>query len=96
MIKRTCPSCKNRSVLVAELYDGSRCLSCHKTVEVNVIYSWGLSLILVAIAGVSFHYGLGAVGLCATAIIVVYSSGYKKIISHYFPLKVYLGARENA
>ena len=86
---RLCPVCKNKAVQRQNIYQGARCLHCHRIVEVNVLYSSGVSLVLAAIVGLSFHYSYGTVGLCTTVILVIYSSGYKAITTRYFPLKSY-------
>lgn len=86
---RKCPVCESVAVDVEELSNGSRCLSCHRLVEVNVVYSVGVSLILAVLVWWSFRNDYGPLGLFFTALMCIYSAGYKKIISNYFPLKVY-------
>jgi hypothetical protein len=86
---RRCPSCQSIAVNIDELSSGSRCLHCHETVEVNAIYSIGLSLVLAVLVSWAFRNSYGPLGLFFTALLCIYSSGYKQITSNFFPLKVY-------
>ena len=88
---RKCPACHTLGVEVDELMSGARCLSCHRIVEVNVVYSCGLSILLGVLVWWSFRNDYGPLGLFFTALVCIYSAGYKKIISNHFPLKVYGG-----
>jgi hypothetical protein len=67
-------------------------MHCHKIIDVDALYSIGLTVALAVIAGVSFSYSYGVVGLCATVFLVLYSSAYKEIITRYLPLKSYRGS----
>lgn len=86
---RRCPSCQSIAVNIDELSSGSRCLHCHETVEVNATYSWGVSIVLAVLVWWAFRNSYGPLGLFFTALLCIYSSGYKQIISNFFPLKVY-------
>ena len=86
---RKCPNCQNLAVNIDEVSAGSRCLTCHKLVEVDALYSIGVSVVLGVLVWWSFRNSYGPLGLFFTAVLCIYSSGYKQIISNYFPLKVY-------
>lgn len=89
---RICPNCKNHTIDPAELFQGARCLSCHKTIEVNAIYAWGISIVLLTLALISFRYEQEVIGLIFTVTLLTYTAFYKKIASQYLPLKAYSDA----
>lgn len=92
---RICPICGNSSVDPEELAKGSRCLSCHSIIEVNIVYAIGISLLLLALALLSFKYDQGVLGLLFTITLVLYSSCQKKFTQNYLPLKAYEDENRN-
>lgn len=86
---RKCPYCKEQGVDSAHIYEGARCLFCSKIIEVDLFYIILLSLISVLSVSFLFANSYGVAGLILTVVMVVFSSGYKKITSRVFPLKTY-------
>lgn len=86
---RKCPLCKGNSIDTKELSNGARCLSCHSLIEVNIYYSWGMSIILCAITVLLFKQSFVTIGWFSLFVMIIFTSNYKYWITNYFPLKSY-------
>jgi hypothetical protein len=88
-ILRKCPCCGNKGVDINELFTGAHCLYCTCLIEVNSLYSYGLSIILCGLSILFFKLSLLMLGTLTLVGLLFYTSSYKYLISRYLPLKNY-------
>ncbi|MDP6097802.1 MAG: hypothetical protein QGG67_17720 [Gammaproteobacteria bacterium] len=88
-MSRTCPNCNVGQVKCTDIPRDSVCPNCHRRVEVNLLVAGSVSIGLVALELLLFHFDLGALGLVCFGLLGFYVTCYERITTHYFPLKVY-------
>jgi len=86
---RTCPECTNGKLEARELCRGCECPYCHKIIEIDAIYSYGIPILLALIVTLGFSYDAEIVGLSATVALVLFTAGYRSVWTQYLPLKHY-------
>ena len=88
-MSRPCPNCKVGQVKCAEIPSDSICPHCHKRVEVNFLITGIASIGILALELLLFYLDFAALGIICFGFFSVFVAYYKRITTHYFPLKVY-------
>jgi uncharacterized paraquat-inducible protein A len=86
---RTCPECTHGKLEAATLSQGCECPHCHKIIEVDTTYSYGIPILLVLIVSLAFSYDFGVIGIGATIALLLFTAGYRSVWTEYLPLKHY-------
>jgi hypothetical protein len=77
---RTCPECTNGKLELKELSQGCECPRCHKIIEIDAIYSYGIPVL---------SYDAEIIGMSGTVALVLFTAGYRSVWTKYLPLKYY-------
>ena len=87
--KRPCPECDHGQVIVKELSKGTNCSYCHKLIELEFAYIVGIPLALGILLTIFFNSDLDGLGYLSTALMVLFTAGYKEVFSAFLPIKHY-------
>lgn len=86
---RTCPECTHGRLDASKLSEGCECPYCHKIIEIDALYSYGIPILLALVVTLGFSYDFGVIGISATVAIVLFTAGYKTVWTKFLPLKHY-------
>ena len=86
---RTCPECTQGKLALSELSHGCECPHCHKLIEIDAVYSYGIPILLALVITLAFSYDMGVLGIGGTVAIVLFTAGYRTVWTKYLPLKHY-------
>lgn len=86
---RTCPECGIGKLEPEQISEGCECSYCHKIIEIDVRYSWGIPIVLALFLTLAFRNDYGLLGSLLAVTLIVFASGYKTIWTKYLPIKYY-------